>query len=140
MSWLKAILTHVRGDRPVGEHIRLGRAGEQQAVRFLKGKGYRIVTTNYRCADGEIDIIALDGSTIVFAEVKTRTDRIHADPQDAVTADKQHRIMAATRTFLRQTRSQGRIFRFDIVAVIWSTVGSVQVEHHANAFSPAHRS
>jgi putative endonuclease len=114
----------------------LGRAGEKQAVRFLRRLRYRIVTQNYRCSQGEIDVIALDGKTIVFVEVKTRTDRDHADPQDAVNRAKQAHIVRAARFFLRQTGSEHRECRFDIVAIVRGPDGSMAVEHIADAFSP----
>jgi len=140
MSWFEAILMRAQGNERGDERARLGRAGEHEAARFLKRKGYRIVTRNYRCSAGEIDLVALDGGMVVFVEVKTRTDCEHADPQDAVTPEKQHRLMRAARNFILQTQSQGRDFRFDIVAVVWPTAGPVRVEHFVNAFSPARRS
>jgi putative endonuclease len=115
----------------------LGQAGEKQAVKFLRRLRYRIVTRNYRCPQGEIDVVALDGKTIVFVEVKTRTDREHADPQDAVNRAKREHIMRSARFFLRQTGSEDRDFRFDIVAVVRGAGGSLVVEHFLEAFSPS---
>ena len=114
----------------------LGRAGEKSAVRFLRRKRYRIVARNYRCPMGEIDIVALDGATIVFVEVKTRSDREYADPQDAVNAAKQRRLVRAAKVFLQHTRSQGRACRFDIVAVTLDGQKAYEIEHFVNAFVP----
>ena len=115
----------------------LGRAGEKQAERFLRRLGYRIVTRNYHCPAGEIDIVALDGTTIVFVEVKTRSDRHHADPEDAVNRIKQQRIVRSAKTFIQQTRSQGRACRFDVLAVTPDQDGHLVIEHTINAFAPA---
>ena len=113
----------------------LGKAGERRAERFLRKLGYRSVTRNYRCSTGEIDLVALDGRTIVFVEVKTRTGAEHADPQDAVTSVKQKRLISAAKAFIQQTHSQGRACRFDIVAITMADNKSEKIEHFQNAFS-----
>jgi putative endonuclease len=121
----------VTDERPV-----LGRAGEKCAARFLRRQGFRIVTRNYSCYAGEIDIVALDGKTVVFVEVKTRTGADHADPEDAVNQPKQKRIGRVAAAFLRQTRSKGRDCRFDIVTVVVDESGEMTVEHIPDAFVP----
>lgn len=115
---------------------RRGALGERAAERFLRRKGYRIVTRNYLCRAGEIDLVALDGSMIVFVEVKTRASREHEDPESAVTPGKQQRVIRAARMFLRQTRSVGRACRFDIVAISGQPGAAVEIEHFVNAFAP----
>lgn len=114
----------------------LGRSGERESERFLRRKGYRIVCRNYRRPPGEIDLIALDGKTVVFVEVKTRADAEHADPQDAVTPDKQKRIGDCARWFLRETDSEERACRFDVLALVQQPDGSYQFEHFVEAFVP----
>ena len=71
-----------------------GAAGEVLAARFLREKGYTLLTANYRCRQGEVDIIAADASYIVFVEVKTRQQGALYAPREAVDAAKQHRIIA----------------------------------------------
>ncbi len=115
---------------------KLGSRGEQAAEWFLRRQGYRIVTRNYLSKVGEIDLVALDGSMIVFVEVKTRTSREYEDPESAVTPDKQQRVVSAARVFLRQTRSVGRACRFDIVAITGTPEGELEIEHFINAFAP----
>ncbi|HSW44863.1 MAG TPA: YraN family protein [Phycisphaerae bacterium] len=115
---------------------KLGQAGEKQAERFLKKQGYRIVTRNYGCAGGELDIVALDGKTIVFIEVKTRSSADHADPQDAVTPVKQQRVINAAKTFIQHTHSQDRAYRFDVVAITLDDDKPAKIELFKNAFSP----
>jgi putative endonuclease len=114
----------------------LGRSGERQGERFLRRKGYRTVVRNYRCPPGEIDLIALDGSTVVFVEVKTRASDEHADPQDAVTPAKQERMGRCARWFLRQTGSEQRVCRFDVLAIIRMPDGSYEFDHFIDAFTP----
>ena len=118
------------------QRAQVGRTGEKHARRFLRHQKYRIVTRNYRCPLGEIDLIALDGPVVVFVEVKTRTDREHGDPQDTVTAGKQRRIMRAAEFFLRQTGSEGRACRFDVVAVTLKRDAAADIEHLPDAFRP----
>lgn len=113
----------------------LGRKGEKQAERFLRRRrGYRIVTRNYVCPAGEIDLVALDGDCIVFVEVKTRTDARHADPQDAVNAVKRRHMMRCAEFFLRQTGSEHRGYRFDVVAITRDENGHMTIEHLDDAF------
>ncbi len=112
----------------------LGRAGEKRAERFLRQRGYRIVTRNYHCPAGEIDLIALDRRTVVFVEVKTRTGREHADPQDAVNPVKQRRLLKSAEFFLHQTRSHDRACRFDVIAVTAGDDSNLEIEHITDAF------
>ena len=114
----------------------LGQVGEKHAARFLRRHGYRIVKRNYRCTTGEIDLIALDGATIVFVEVKTRSSREHADPQDAVTPGKQRRLTRGAKAFLAQTHSSERACRFDVVAITLDGKKPLEIKHIQDAFPP----
>lgn len=114
----------------------LGRSGERAGERFLRRKGYRIVVRNYRCPSGELDLIALDGTTVVFVEVKTRAGDEHADPQDAVTPVKQQRMGRCARWFLRHTGSEHRACRFDVLAIIQTPDGAYRFDHFVDAFTP----
>lgn len=73
----------------------LGRRGERAAEKYLRRHGYRIVTRNFRAAGAEIDLIAMDGDTLVFVEVKTRRNRAAGAPEEAVDARKQSRMRRA---------------------------------------------
>ena len=115
----------------------LGRVGEKQAAKFLRRKRYRIVTRNYRCPMGELDLIALDGKIIVFVEVKTRTDSEHADPEENVNLAKQQRISRCAEFFLRQTGSDDRQCRFDVIAITMNHNTKMEIEHFMDAFTPA---
>lgn len=116
---------------------RLGRLGEKHARRHLRSLGYRIVTRNYRCPVGELDIVALHGATIVFVEVKTRSHADHDDPRQLVTPDQRRSLTHSARWFLQQTRSQHRPCRFDLIALTCAADRITRVEHLPNAFAPA---
>ena len=101
------------------ERKALGAAGEKVAERFLRRQRYTIVDRNYRTPAGEIDLVALDGQTVVFVEVKTRTGTAHGSPFDAVDGRKQRQIIRAARHFLAAKRLLDRPARFDVVGVWW---------------------
>ena len=113
----------------------LGDFGEEQAARCLRRKGYRIVERNFRCRQGEIDIIAEKGGYIVFVEVKERRDARFAAAREFVTAAKQRRILTAAQLYLAQSGSE-RQPRFDVIEVYapQGAEGRVTVRHLENAF------
>ena len=111
----------------------LGKHGEDLACRELERRGYAIVARRYRRRGGEIDIIARDGETIVFVEVKAREDRAFGSGADAVTAFKRRRIVEVAQEYLvRHHRSDCRC-RFDVVSIQFDT-GRPVVELIQNAF------
>lgn len=95
-----------------------GRLGEEAAVRHLLGLGWRIVARNFRVRGGELDIIAEDGGTLVFVEVKTRASTRRGLPGEAVTPAKARRLVHAACAYLTQAGAWGRPCRFDLVAVV----------------------
>jgi putative endonuclease len=95
----------------------LGAKGEDLAVRRLRRAGYRIVTRNFRAAGAEIDVIAMDGDTLVFIEVKTRLRLGAGAPEESVNGLKQHRIRKAAEVFVRRPAMARYPIRFDVVAV-----------------------
>jgi putative endonuclease len=97
----------------------LGAEGERAAEKYLRRQKYTILERNYRCPLGEIDLIALDGKTVVFVEVKTRTGERHGSPLEAVDARKQRQIARVAQSFLLRHRLQNRDARFDVVGVSW---------------------
>jgi putative endonuclease len=117
----------------------LGAQGEELAAAFLKGQGYRIVARNYRCPSGEIDIVALDGDTIAFVEVKSRSSDEAADPEVAVHYHKRKQITRAAKYFISHKASHDQPCRFDVVAVVLPPGGEPQIEHFADAFGPTPR-
>lgn len=116
---------------------KFGEKGEEIAVRHLKKEGYKIIETNYRTKLGEIDIIAKDKDTIVFAEVKTRKSVQFGDPKQAVTIQKQKKISRVALCYLKATGQSAARARFDVVGVI-SNRDKDQVEIIKNAFELAY--
>jgi putative endonuclease len=99
------------------EELPLGRRGERAAEKYLKRIGYRIVARNFRAAGAEIDLVAMDGDTLVFVEVKTRRSREAGAPEEAVDERKQLRMRRAAEAFSVRYRVGEKDVRFDIVAV-----------------------
>jgi putative endonuclease len=131
LTWLK---------RWLGKRLRrptLGEQGERQAARFLRRKsGYRIVATQRRLRYGEIDIVAVDGKTIVFVEVKTRRSETGPRPALAVDEHRRRRMTRAATAFLKSHGLLDYPARFDIVEVIWPAESRrPQILHHPNAFA-----
>lgn len=117
------------------EHLRLGHKGEDIACRYLKRNGYSVLERNYRSGKHEIDIIlrAPDRRTVVFAEVKTRTNTRDILPREAVGKSKQHYVISAAKCYLSEAKITGVPVRFDIVEVYADE--NFRIEHLENAFS-----
>ncbi|MFM7107417.1 MAG: YraN family protein [Planctomycetaceae bacterium] len=112
----------------------LGRRGEDEAARYLKGLGYRIVGRRERVLRGDIDIVALDGRTVVFVEVRSRSDTAHGHPAETVGPAKQRRIAELATAYIRRHRLEDCSVRIDVVAVTFAAGGQPVVEHYQNAF------
>ena len=113
----------------------LGRRGEDEAARYLKRLGYKILARGRRLASGELDLVALDGRVIVFVEVKTRTSQDAGYPEDAVDAVKQRKLTRLAVTFMKRHGLLDFPARFDVVAITWPDGrGRPQIEHFKNAF------
>lgn len=111
----------------------LGRSGEDIAARTYERDGYRIVARNFRCRQGEIDVIAARGRTLVFCEVKTRSTDFFGDPSEAVTPVKQARLHRLAAVWLSQNPAPGMGLRFDVVSVI-ADRGGARVTRLEDAF------
>lgn len=110
-----------------------GLQGEKLAGSYLRKQGYRILEQNYRCRFGEIDLIAWDGNTMVFIEVKTRTTTDYGLPQEAVNREKQRRLSRLATYYLMSHNLTEVDCRFDVVAIILSENGN-KVEVIKDAF------
>jgi putative endonuclease len=95
----------------------LGQAGEDLAADVLKQHAYRILTRNYRTPYGEIDLIARQGDTLVFIEVKLRRSEVFGPPQAAVNTAKQRHLKLAAQYYLNQQHAEDIKVRFDVVAI-----------------------
>lgn len=116
----------------------LGGTGESIAVTFLKGIGFSIVECNFRTVCGEIDIIARDGRSIVFVEVKCRKNDNYGPPQLAVTPFKQRQISKAALVWLSKKRLYDAEARFDVIAIVLHEHDLPEIEHIRNAFDLAY--
>lgn len=126
LAWLRSLLT---------SQDPLGTRGERVAERYLAGLGYRILRRQHRNHGGELDLIAVDGDTVVFVEVKTRSGITHGQPIDAVNQGKQRRLTRAALVYLKREGWLNRRCRFDVVAVVWREPQSApQITHYRNAF------
>ncbi|HSE83754.1 MAG TPA: YraN family protein [Thermodesulfobacteriota bacterium] len=95
----------------------LGQKGEKIACRALKKQGYRIIKKNFRCRQGEIDIIAEDSATLCFIEVKSRYSQNFGLPEESVTKRKQGKLYAVAAIYLERVKTKPQDMRFDIVSV-----------------------
>ena len=111
-----------------------GRAGEELAARWLARHGMLVLDRNWRHGRNEIDIVARDGPTIAFVEVKTRRLGPGGSPAAAVTAAKRRRLSHAAAAWIATRPDEGREFRFDIVEVTNAPGGLPLVEHWPDAF------
>ena len=115
----------------------LGQRGEDAAARFLRKLGYIIVARGHRDRIGEIDLIAVEGRTVVFIEVKTRSSQAAGHPAEAVDDDKQRRLTKLALTYLKRHDLLECSARFDVVAITWPDARSKpKIEHFKNAFEP----
>lgn len=117
----------------------LGRLSEEAACRYLSRQGYHIIETNYRLRMGEIDVIARQGDTVAFVEVKARQDRRFGEPFEAVGPRKQAKLRSMAGLWLaaHQQDEQYREcqFRFDVISIIADKEGGVlELSHLQDAF------
>jgi putative endonuclease len=111
----------------------LGSKGEDLAIQFLKKKGYRIIDRNYKTSVGEIDIIARDGNTIVFVEVKTRTDDSFGYPFEAVNKKKRQKLKNLALLYLKRQVKESPV-RFDVLSIFYADGREREIEHIKDAF------
>jgi putative endonuclease len=113
----------------------LGQYGERVAARHLRAAGLTIVATNWRCKDGEIDIVARERGVVVICEVKTRRTDAFGTPAEAVTRTKADRLRRLAMLWLREHPVGGQAdVRFDVVSVLLPRAGRPAVEHLRGAF------
>lgn len=116
----------------------LGFRGEEAAACFLVRRGYDIVARNWTCFAGEADIIARDGSWLVFIEVKTRSNYAKGMPSEAVGKEKRHRYEKIAAAFLAQYDEAVDIpLRFDVVSILAVAPDRAMIRHHIDAFAAA---
>lgn len=113
--------------------IKTGKEGEEIASEYLKKSGYRILERNYRCAIGEIDIVAREKNELVFVEVKARKSNVMGYPEQAVGAQKQRKMSRLALWYLQEKNLGDAPARFDVVAVLLKP-GASEIRLFRNAF------
>jgi putative endonuclease len=107
----------------------LGRYGEDVAARHLEDDGFVVLERNWRCEQGEIDIVAREGSVLVVCEVKTRSSVRYGTPFEAITERKRHRLELLGLRWMREHGVRPSAMRIDIVSVLRPPTGRQVIEH-----------
>jgi putative endonuclease len=114
---------------------RLGVRGERIAAAYLTDIGLRVLDRNWRCREGELDLVARDGDALVFCEVKTRRGTGFGHPVEAVTGAKQKRLRTLAQRWLAAHDEHAPDLRFDVVGVLVRGSGPAMVTHLPGAFT-----
>ena len=112
-----------------------GILGEKLAQDFLRKRGFRILETNYRCPEGEIDIIAQDKDCLVFVEVRTKASHNFGTPEESITRAKEKRMIAAAQRYRQAQNNPLPLWRIDFVAVELERGKPIRIELIENAVS-----
>jgi putative endonuclease len=112
---------------------RPGAAGEAAACRYLEAHGFAVLARNFRCRSGEVDVVARQGDTTVFVEVKERRGDTHGQGHEAVTFGKRRRIVRAARLYAAARGLSETPLRFDVVSIDWED-GQPRIRHDPGAF------
>lgn len=113
---------------------KLGKQGEDLAVEYLTEIGLTVLSRNWRCREGELDVVATDGNGIVVCEVKTRSGAEFGAPAESVTPVKIERIRRLTNLWLAAFHVSWCAVRFDVVAVLWPPCGQPEITHFRGVF------
>lgn len=120
--------------KPKTQRQLCGRQGEGLAADYLKAQGYRILKTNARYPVGEIDIVAREGDTLCFVEVRSTASDAWGGPLATVTWAKQRKIIRAARWYLAGRKAEPLFIRFDVLGILWADPTHPQIELIRNAF------
>lgn len=112
----------------------LGKRGEDIAEQYLTDRGLTVIERNWRCARGEIDLVATDGDVLVFVEVKTRSSTRFGHPLEAITAAKLARLRRLAGAWCEAHPGRWQRIRIDAIAVLAPRDGAVSVEHLEGVF------
>ena len=111
----------------------LGRHGEELATRHLLAQGYELVTRNWRCEAGELDLVVKDGDTLAFVEVRTRRGQAFGTPEDSITPRKQARLITLADAYVQAADWSGN-WRIDVIAIEMDQRGRlIRMAHYENA-------
>lgn len=112
--------------------VSLGSLGEQKAASYLKGLDYKILQTNFHSRFGEIDIIAKNGNTTVFIEVKTRSNMAFGSPADAVSYHKMRKVIITAQFYFTINKLGNVSHRFDVIEVFMDNMKFSRLNHIQN--------
>lgn len=114
----------------------VGARGEKLALDFLRGLGYKILRTNFRCRGGEIDIVAQQSDCLVFVEVRTKKSPDFGTPEESVTFSKREKLISVANAYLQTCDNAPPSWRIDVVAVELTPDDKIsRLEHIENAIS-----
>jgi len=123
--------------KPESPRRLLGRRGEEMAAAHLCRKGYAIIAANWRCARGELDLVARDRATLVFVEVRTRRTTLAGSAAESITLAKQRRLALLARAYLERVELDGQAWsgpwRIDVVAIELPAHGAARIVHLVSA-------
>ena len=119
------------------ERLELGNFGEALAFKKIKRLGYKKILRNYRCPLGEVDLIARDGDTLVFIEIKTRKGKSIGYAKEAVNAKKRRQLSKVALAYMKSNKCVGTKARFDVIAICLGR-GEPEIEVIKNAFDLAY--
>lgn len=122
------------------DHIKTGKKGELLASKLLREKGYTIILKNYQSSQGEIDLIAVDGSTLCFVEVKTRTRETYNRPSDGLSKEQKERIVNAGTYYVAKLGRPKITYRFDLIEVVLDRWKLTEIRHWPNAILTKNKS
>lgn len=112
----------------------LGKRGEALAAEYLQGAGMQLVDQNWRCSQGEIDLVLSDGAELVFVEVKTRSSTAFGHPLEAITMGKLARLRRLAAAWCAAHPGSHGLIRIDAVAIVVPAFGAVVIEHLPRVF------
>jgi putative endonuclease len=115
-------------------HLKVGRSGENAACKLLVNKNMEILARNCRYKEGEIDIVARDGHTLVFTEIKTRMKKSGLRPAAGLSNKQKYRIYRAAMKYLKEIENPKVIYRFDLVEIIFPRFGIAEARHWQEHF------
>jgi putative endonuclease len=119
--------------KPLPPH-KLGKLGEEVAEKYLQKKNFRIVEKGYRLQRGEIDLVAYDGNTLVFIEVKSRGPEALGFPEESVHSRKQKQLRKIAEGYLVMNNIDDVECRFDVISLLFDEMGDYSLTHYRDAF------
>ena len=125
----------------MAEHNELGKWGEEQAVLYLRSKGWYIRHRDWHCGHRDVDIVAIDedSSIVIFVEVKTRSTGQWGEPDEAIDLEKQNSIIQTAGSYIRNFRLEYCEVRYDTISIVGTPDTGAQITHKENAFDLASR-